>query len=266
MALLTVNVVQVGTGIAITDFKFVINEDNVGDPFDPNPAGWPSLRPGASHSPAVATGDATHPTVDLPSGHYLVSVLAPGHKMGGNWVTLTGDTTVTIELHPHPLPLSKIRVRVFHDNRPVNGEDDIPLESGLPGFRIVIEDTVGEVTVDYFGNPLGTRYRRDRNGNLVLDRDGNPIPVPDTGGVILTDANGEALIDNLPPGKYGVQAIPPDGTDWVQTTTIEGTHVIDVWIEEGNDGYSPREGFRVPLVWFGFVRPRGFPVPAGLLT
>ncbi|BAS26726.1 IPT/TIG domain-containing protein [Limnochorda pilosa] len=268
MALLTIDVVQVKTGAAVTDFRFVVNEDNVGDPFASDPANWPSLRPGASHSPVVATGDATCPTVDLPPGHYLVSVLAPGHKMGGNWVALTGvDTTVRVELHPHPLPLSKIRVRVFHDNHPVNGEDDIPLESGLPGFRIVIQDAVGEVTVDSFGNPLGTQYRRDRDGNVVLDPDGNPVPVPDTGGLILTDANGEALIDNLPPGKYGVQAIPPDGTDWVQTTTIEGTHVIDAWIEEGNDGYSPREGFRVPLVWFGFVRPMEFPVPApGVLT
>ncbi|HOV80517.1 MAG TPA: SdrD B-like domain-containing protein [Bacillota bacterium] len=269
---LTVVVRDVITGEPIPAFKFIINENNAGDPQveipeeERDPDLFPSLKPAASHSPVVAAGEASetsNPTVSLPAGKYLVSVLVPRYKMGGNWVTMDGgDKTVEIELYPNPLPLSKIRVHVFCDINPVNGEDDVPLESGLEGFRIIVEDAVGEVTVDYFGNPLGTEYVRDEYGNLVLDA-GSPVPVPGTGGIILTDGNGDALIDNLPPGKYGVQAIPPDGTDWIQTTTIEGTHTIDVWIEEGNDGYSPREGFKMPLVWFGFVRPVEFgpPVP-----
>ncbi|MGE5587150.1 MAG: carboxypeptidase-like regulatory domain-containing protein, partial [Clostridia bacterium] len=257
----------------IRQFRFLINEDNVGDPQvelpEPlrDPDKLPSLKPAASHSPVIATGEAApgQPAkARLPDGKYLVSVLAPGHKMGGNWVVVAGaDMTVEVALHPHPLPLSKIRVHVFHDNNPVNGEDDVPLEAGLEGFLIVIEDAVGEVTVDYFGNPLGTQYERDAAGELLLDPAGNPIPIPGTGGKVVTDANGDAAIENLPPGKYGVQAIPPDGTDWIQTTTIEGTHVIDAWVEEGNDGFSPREGFKAPLVWIGFVKPMEFgsPVP-----
>ncbi|MBO8128416.1 MAG: pectin esterase [Peptococcaceae bacterium] len=268
---LTVVVRDVTTGDPIPEFKFIVNDNNVGDPQvelpegDRDPSLFPSLKPGASHSPVVATGEASAtstPVASLPDGKYLVSVLAPGYKMGGNWVTMDGtDKTLEVKLHPHPLPLSKIRVHVFHDNNPVNGEDDFPLESGLEGFLIIVKDTVGEVTVDYFGNPLGTEYVRDPSGNLILDSSGNPIPIPGTGGKILTDANGDALIDNLPPGKYEVQAIPPDGTDWIQTTTIEGTHIIDAWIEEGNDGYSPREGFKAPLVWIGFVRPMEFEPP-----
>jgi len=257
----------------IPQFRFLINEDNVGDPQvelpEPlrDPDKLPSLKPAASHSPVIATGEAApgQPAkAHLPDGKYLVSVLAPGHKMGGNWVVVAGtDMTVEVALHPHPLPLSKIRVHVFHDNNPVNGEDDVPLEAGLEGFLIVIQDVVGEVTVDYFGNPLGTKYERDAAGELLLDPAGNPIPIPGTGGKVVTDANGDAVIENLPPGKYGVQAIPPDGTDWIQTTTIEGTHVIDAWVEEGNDGFSPREGFKAPLVWIGFVKPMEFasPVP-----
>ncbi len=259
------------TGDIIPHFRFVVNEDNVGDPQveipEPlrDPLKLPSLKPAASHSPVVAVGEAapgTSPTATVPDGKYLVSVLAPNHKMGGDWVTVSGaDVLVEVLLQPHPLPLSKIRVHVFHDNNPVNGEDDVPLEAGIEGFLIVIDDAVGEVTVDYFGNPLGTRYERDAAGYLVLDPEGNPIRIPGTGGRILTDANGDAVIENLPPGKYEVQAIPPDGTDWVQTTTIEGTHVIDAWIEEGNDGYSPREGFKAALVWIGFVRPMEFGPP-----
>lgn len=269
---LTVAARDVITGTLLPEYKFIVNENNVGDPQvekpvdERDPALFPSLKPGASHSPVVAAGEASAastPVVSVPEGKYLVSVLAPGYKMGGNWVIVTADTDVTVEvkLYPNPLPLSKIRVHVFHDNNPVNGEDDFPLESGLEGFLIIIGDTVGEVTVDYFGNPLGTEYERDLSGNLILDMSGKPIPIPGTGGKILTGANGDALIDNLPPGKYEVQAIPPDGTDWIQTTTIEGTHIIDAWIEEGNDGYSPREGFKVPLVWIGFVRPMEFGPP-----
>jgi hypothetical protein len=256
--------------ILIDGFKYIINLNNVGDPQvelpenSRDPSLFPSLKPVESYSPVILTGESatSQASVTIPEGKYIISVLAPGYKMGGNWVTVLpgDDTIVEVKLYPNPLPLSKIRVRVFEDNHPVNGEDDIPLERGLKGFRVVISDAVGEVTVDYFGNPLGTQYEKDINGDIVFDSSGNPIPIPDTGGVVLTDENGLALIDNIPPGKYAVQAIPPDGTDWIQTTTIEGTHEIDVWIEEGNDGYSPREGFKVPLVWIGFVKPMKFEV------
>ena len=232
--LLTVQVKDVKINQPLSNFRFIVNENNVGNPFDPDPDNWPSLKPGASHSPVIAVGDSSAPTVAVPEGSYLVSVLAPGYKLGGQHISISADLTVTIGLYPDPLPLSKIRIHVFHDNSPVNGEDDFPLEQGLEGFRIVIGDVVGEVTTDYFGNALG---------------------------IILTDANGDAVIENLAPGKYEVQAIPPDGTDWIQTTTIEGTHIIDAWIEEGNDGYSPREGFKAPLVWIGFVQPMEFPLP-----
>ncbi|MHB8158467.1 MAG: SdrD B-like domain-containing protein, partial [Desulfocucumaceae bacterium] len=240
---LSLNVSEAGTGLPLTNFSFIVNEDNVG------------LRPGPSHSPVAAAGDSANPVAAVPPGKYIVSVLAPGYKIGGSWVVVNGDTSVAVELQPNPLPLCKIRVLVFHDNQPVNGEPDIPVEAGLPGFLIIVEDTVAEVSVDYFGNVLGTQYERDAAGNPVLDPDGSPVPIPGTGGRVLTDASGEAVIENLPPGKYQVQAIPPDGTDWIQTSTIEGTHVVDAWIEEGNDGYSAEEGFQFPLVWYGFVRP-----------
>lgn len=259
--ILTLNVYEAGAALPLADYKFVVNEDNVGDPQvdlpveQRDPGKYPSLRPAPTHSPVVAAGDSKNPHVPVPAGRYIVTVLAPGHKLGGNWVEVNSDTTVTVELDPHPLPLSKIRVLVFHDNQPVNGEPDIPVEAGLPGFNIVVSDAVAEVTVDYFGNVLGTRYERDASGNPVLDGDGNPVPIPGTGGRILSGANGEAVVENLPPGKYELQAIPPDGTEWIQTTTIEGTYSIEAWIEEGNDGYSAEEGFHFPLAWFGFVKP-----------
>jgi large repetitive protein len=258
-----------GSLVLIEDYRFIVNENNVGNPqvevppAEVDESKIPSLKPPASHSQVIAQGDSSNPTVYLPDGEYLVSVQAPQHKIGGNWVTVNGsDVEVNVELLTNPLPLSKIRVFVFHDNQPVNGEPDIPSEAGLAGFRVIVEDAVGELTVDYFDNPLGTQYQRASDGSIIVDADGNPILIPDTGRLnILTDADGYALIENIPPGKYGVQVIPPDGTDWVQTTTIEGTHVIDAWVEEGNDGYTSEYTFHFPLVWFGFVLPMEFPVP-----
>lgn len=256
MPALSINVQEITQGTPITDYKYIINFDNTGNPFDQDSSNWPSLRPSASHSPVVAVGDSSTSVISIPEGKYLVTVRAPGYKLGGTHVTVnTEDTTAVVKLNVHPLPLSKIRVHVFHDNHPVNGEDDIPVESGLEGFHVIIQDAVGEVTVDYFGNPLGTQYEKDSSGNLIFNTNGNPIPIPGTGGKILTDANGDALIENIPPGKYGVQATPPDGFGWIQTSTIEGTHVMDVWIEEGNDGYAYEEGFKTPVAWFGFVKP-----------
>lgn len=268
-----ITVQDITTNASISEFKYVVNNNNVGDPQtelpepDRNPSLFPSLKPAASYTPVVVVGEATDTSpavVTLPEGRYVVSILAPGYKMGGNWITVEPNANVTIQvsLQPNPLPLSKIRVHVFKDDHPVNGEDDVPLENGLEGFLITIEDAIGEVTVDYFGNPLGTEYECDEAGNVIFDLSGDPIPVKNTGGNIYTNANGDALIDNLPPGKYGVQAIPPDGMEWIQTTTIEGTHIIDAWIEEGNDGYSPREGFQMPLVWVGFVHPMELPAPS----
>ena len=268
---LTVNVFSQqdnGSSIPLDNFRFIVNENNIGDPQVDIPEAQvdeselPSLKPPASHSPVIATGNSDNSNILIPNGDYLVSVRAPGHKIGGNWVIVDGrDTEVTIELIPNPLPLSKIRVLVFHDNQPTNGEPDIPSEQGLEGFRIIVADAVGELTVDYFSNPLGTQYQEDVNGNMVFDVDGNPIPIPNTGGIILSDSSGNAVVENIPPGKYEVQVIPPDGTDWVQTTTIEGTHVIDAWVEEGNNGYSSEYLYNFPIVWFGFVRPMNFPTP-----
>ncbi|MCK6626933.1 MAG: IPT/TIG domain-containing protein [Anaerolineae bacterium] len=221
------------------EFTYLVNEDNAGDPDNP-----PSLKPMASYSPIVASGNGVDPgpgqdsqaTIGLPNlpadpDKFLISVRAQGYKLWGRHVTQADNgQTVVVELIPEPLPRSRIRVHVFNDNAPVNGEDDIPVETGLAGFHVVVEDTVGEVAVDWDGNPL-------------------------CGGYCVTDNNGDVLIDNLPYGKYEVLVIPPDGSDWVQTTTIEGTHIIDAWIEEGNDGNSPREGFQQAAVWVGFVRP-----------
>ena len=118
---------------------------------------------------------------------------------------------------------------------------------------------VGEVTVDWFGNPLCTQYSDFPGGT----------PIPGTGGQCVTDANGNVTIDNIPYGKYEMRAIPPEPNNdyWVQTLTIEGTQGIDAWLEEGTDGRGAIREFLIepglPTAYlFGFVGPCTFGDPS----
>lgn len=179
------------------------------------------------------------------------------------------DGEVVVELEPNPLPLSQVRARVFHDNLSVNNAEDVPVEEGLAGFNVVLFDRVGHVSVDWFGNPLCTQYYPPGVAPLFLavdpagsgygvDVDGSYVPVPGTGGICLSDANGDVVIKNLGPNKYTLWAIPPDGEGWIQTSTIEGKHDFDVWLDEGNSGYATDVAFNQNYAWFGFVRPCAF--------
>ena len=248
------------TGATIPHFKWLITIDNSHDESTPGIDG-PSLEAPASYSPVVASGDETNATGITVDGAtaddrgYLVTVLAndgadfgeQDYKIGGAHFDSSG--TITVELQPHPLPLATLRVRVFHDNQLVNSEDDIPLEDGLAGFHVTLADRVGEVTTDWFGNPICTEYE---------GVPGESDPIPGTGGFCTSDSTGYATIPNLGPDKYEVEVIPPNGSNWIQTTTIEGTLANDAWVEEGHSGFSTEEGFTQGVVWFGYVRPCSF--------
>ena len=65
---------------------------------------------------------------------------------------------------------------------------------------------------------------------------------------------GEALIQNLAPGKYGIQIVPPEGQGWHQTTTIEGTKGIDVWLRAGEPMFAVEFGPTFAHAFYGFVK------------
>ena len=266
-----ITVVDAATGDPIPNFKWVVNLDNSHDDA--------SLTAPASYSSVAATGEVRDgsgvaagvmldDTVDPDRGYLVTAFVNDGvgslyptdYKIGGAHFRMPdADGQVVVELQANPLPLATLKVQVFHDNRPVNGEQDVGFEDGLAGFHVTIADRVGEVTTDWFGNPICTQYE-DLNGDGEfhfpddLDADGNPVPVAGTGGVCLTGPDGIATIPNLGPDKYEAEAIPPDGQGWIQTATIEGTLANDAWIQEGASGFAsePEAGF-FAQVWFGFV-------------
>lgn len=230
----TVDIVvkDVQTGDPITSFRWIINLDSSHDD--------PSLRNPASFSPVIASGDQRSAsgillpdTVD-PNRGYLVSVLAndgagtlndPDYELGGKHFRLPEDAgVVVVELQPQRLPTATLEARIFWDNASVDGERDEALERPPPDveqFRVLVSDAFGEVTTDRFGNPICTEYERGSGGEIVLDPDGDPVPVPQTGGVCRPDADGSATIPNLAQSRYRVAVSPPDGSRWIRTSTTD---------------------------------------------
>ena len=153
-------------GDPVTQYSYLINVDNTGDPSQPRLPGchpsdpgypdscdWPSIREVPSSAPIYTQGDQSdfldgNGVIDpalgiqnLPPGKYLISVLADGYKMGGAHFSvplpepdLVTGANLVVELQPHPLPPATLRIKVFEDISPVNGQFDAPAEHGLAGF------------------------------------------------------------------------------------------------------------------------------------
>ena len=265
-----------GTGAPVTNFRWMIEEDNT----SPGVPGTPkdntiSLIIHKSHAPVVATGSGASSTITVtlpdPSKRYLLSVLADGYSTGGLDLK-AGQTEARVILNKHELPTAQISVLAFHDNNPVNNAPDAT-EPGIPGCQVILHDFLGgPMLTDTFGNPLGTTYQFNATtGEPIMDEFGVPRVDVLGSGFIYTDANGKALIKNLAMGKYGVQVIPPSGSDWTgghgstpningswhQTATIEGTPTVDAWVK-ANEPMVFTEGFGVGTyhVFFGFVDPK----------
>ncbi|MEW6336123.1 MAG: hypothetical protein AB1625_01865 [Acidobacteriota bacterium] len=249
------------------DRTYHVRFDAVGNPIPDNDTSSVNFHP--SYMPVAATGSgASLPTAA--NTDYFVSVMpsqAGQYSIGGTAFTTdaTGAANVVVTLNQLPLPTAQITVFVFEDDYPTNNAPDLPEEQPtvddctarnpvsacMAGFSIVLEDaggrygaSAGTQMMDAFGNPLGTTY--DAAGNVAIMGTG----------VIKTDAEGMATIKNLAPGKYGIIIIPPANQGWQQTTTIEGTKVIDAWVKANEPPFFQEFGPPGPHVFMGFVQPK----------
>ena len=183
-------------GDPVTTYKWLITADdtgNVNDPtslcvpesgtgasagsYNPDRCQWPSTRYTPGNVAVVAEGDQTdfapgtngNSTLfySLDPGKYLISVTANGYKIDGAHFTVAGGDSqqVVVSMQPYPLPLGTLRLRVFHDTAPVDGTYEVGVEKPLAGFTTHLNDVLGEVTTDFYGNRLCTNYvRRQRQG------------------------------------------------------------------------------------------------------
>lgn len=262
---LTLNVVG-SDGVPVTGYRWLVEEDTT-KPVTPgvpaNPGTNLSLSFHASYAPVVAKGTSANPTVNLdPTKRYFVSVLPNSGYTNGGAPVAAGQDTVTVSVAKLPLPTAQISVFVFEDNFPLNNQPDLPQEHGLADFTIMLAEAGGrygqnggQVSLDAFGNPLGTSYQQDVGGNFIFNPDGSPKVLVAGSGVIKTNAAGAALIKYLPPAKYTITAIPPAGQGWQQTSTIEGTKGIDAWVGPNEPPFMVEFGPPGPHVFVGFVKP-----------
>ena len=208
-----------------------------------------------SYMPVVAEGyhDDALPNLD-PGKHYFISILpySAGSEAGSGLSGAPikpGQTAVDVVVNDLPTPTAQIRIFVFNDNYPINNAPDLPEETGLAGFRVLVFDAAGrfgmaggQVLQDAYGNPLGTTY--DAGGNVLVMGDGN----------VYTGPDGYVTLQNMAPGKYGIQIVPPAGQGWQQTSTIEGTKTIDAWVKANEPPYFMEFGPPGPHVFVGFVK------------
>ena len=275
---LTINLVTVdGNGAPVAapaGYRWTVEEDRTKppNPGQPSTTANQSFSFHTSYMPVVAAGRVGAPGVasiadpDVarlyaqtpaalsldPTKRYYVSVAAQGFQMGGAPVVFgAGGASATVTLIKYPVPTAQVSVLVFEDNFPVNSTAELPQEKGLEGFTVQLLEaggtygaSGGQVTQDAFGNPLGTTYSDDQG--TVLQRGT---------GIILTDANGVAIIKNLYPAKYTVYIAPRirPGEDWHQTSTIEGTKGVDAWVKNNEPPGFYEFGPPGYHVFYGFV-------------
>ncbi len=189
-------------------------------------------------------------------------MLADGYKLDGAHFTMPlGQDPVQVGLQPMPLPDSTVKGKVFADMAPTNSADDNG-EAPLQGFQGHLNDDLGEVTTDVYGNPLCTTYDGEDPVTheiplSALDADMAPV-VDKIGGKCLSDADGIVTFPHMGTNRYTQSVTPPDGEKWVQTTTLEGNHDWDSWVMEGSTGYDTEfnlAGEAVPVPIFGFAKP-----------
>lgn len=245
-----------------------------------------------TYSPVKQRGHSTSSSVviDVPANkRWLVSVLPDSDAEGSLKFTAGGHLVekwaekvkvVVNKVQAGGVLTAQISVFIFNDNAPINNAPDIG-EPGLGDVSILLFDQAGAVSQDAFGNPLGTDYQRNTDGTFQFNADGSPVIKTPGSGEIVTclqpevdaflaweatvpldyatkprecRAVGEATIKFIPPGKYGVRAVPTAGQGWIQTSTIEGTPGVDAWVKANEPNRLVEFGPALYHVFIGFVQ------------
>jgi len=225
--------------------------------------------------------------------------LPASHKMGGAQIVYSNGTwqPVGVIVNPQGAPPAKLSVFVFEDDHPLNGEHDAgggidtisPNEPGLGGFNITINDLVGgtgdsagQMTYDEFNQPLSNALAgtidpvtgKDACPISAISRvgfDGTPSPAGITGmipvcpkyeadGITLSPLAGQAVVANMPPGRYGVVATPAAdriarGEEWLQTNTLDGGKDHEAFLKADEPSYFQEFGPAGYHVSIGFANP-----------
>ena len=250
---------------------------------DPQPSldpGQVALEPGKRYYISVLPGDAANPAI--------TANVVSGHTMGGSSIAadLPRGSTIKILAEQNALPPAQLSVIVFEDNNPTNGDIDGAEESqGLGGFQIVLQDVAGatgdatgQMDYDMFNMPLtnalngaidsATHLNMCPLSNTASDGAGGKVaigqiitcPALEADGKTPSPVAGQALIRNLYPDRFDVTALPGSariaaGENWIQTSTLEGTHWNDAFAKAGEPSYFQEYGPPGFHSFIGFINP-----------
>jgi hypothetical protein len=211
-----------------------------------------------------------------------------GHGMGGASIA-GGQKSVNVTLEQTPFATAKIAVFVFEDDSPLNGESDVhggtdvlgtSREPGLGGFEIRLfdaaggtGDSTGQMTYDMFNMPLSNSLANTVDQLTHLNAcpissnlDGLigvivTCPYYESDGKTVSPLIGQAVIANMMPGRYGVQATAgadriSRGEEWLQTNTLDGQKAHDSFIKVGGPAYFQEFGPAGFHVSIGFANPK----------
>src|SRR5882672_8187644 len=254
------------------------------------------LNPSKHYYISVLPGDAMDP------GHAMGGVqIANACTIVPPATTCTGTfAPVTVLVEPESQPPAKVSAFVFEDDHPLNGEHDAsggidtlsPNEPGLGGFNITIIDLVGmsgdsagQMTYDEFGQPLSSSLAGTpdpSNGGIDAcpiskdpftgfdgtKRDSGitgviPVcPKYEADGTTLSPLAGQAVVNGMPPGRYGIIATPAAdriarGEEWLQTNTLDGGKDHEAFIKVNEPSYFQEFGPAGYHVSIGFANPEG---------
>jgi len=251
--------------------------------------------------PTKTAVDPNQVVLDATKHYYISvlpgDAMDPGHAMGGAQIA-PGQTTVSVTVEPENQKPAQVSAFVFEDDHPLNGEHDAsggidtlsPNEAGLGGFNITIIDLVGmsgdsagQLTYDEFGQPLSNALAGTKdpvNGNDACPVSANPstgfdgatsesgitgmIPVCpkyESDRTTLSPLAGQAIVKNLPPGRYGIIATPAAdriarGEEWLQTNTLDGGPDHEAFIKANEPAYFQEFGPAGYHVSIGFANPK----------
>ncbi|MBZ5569653.1 MAG: hypothetical protein LAN64_17640 [Acidobacteriia bacterium] len=250
------------------------------------------LDPSKHYYISVLPGDAMDP------GHAMGG--ASIAYIGGSWRNAQAPTVdgVAVIVEPQNQHPAKVSVFVFEDDHPLNGEHDAsggvdviaPNEPGLGGFNITIQDLVGgsgdsagQMTYDEFNQPLSNALAGTIDPVTHLDacpivanpRTGFDGATNDAGitgvipvcpkyeadGLTLSPLAGQAIVNNVPPGRYGIIATPAAdriarGEEWLQTNTLDGGKDHEAFIRINEPAYFQEFGPASFHVSIGFANPK----------
>jgi Bacterial cadherin-like domain len=250
-------------------------------PVNPNNPNGPK-RPFSISQDCGAYNDSTK------AANWAAGAGTCGHGMGGAPLA-AGQSTVNVQLEETPFPTAKIAVFVFEDDSPLNGENDVhggtdtfgtAREPGLGGFEVRLFDdaggpgqATGQMTYDMFNMPLSNSLAGtidQMTGLNACPITANPdgivgmivtCPRYESDGKTVSPLVGQAVIANMMPGRYGVQATPGAdrigrGEEWLQTNTLDGQKAHDAFIKVGGPAYFQEFGPAGFHVSIGFANPK----------